>query len=175
MLDPNYGVINYFLKQSGLIETYIRFLNQPNTAFATVLFVTIWKIFPFSSIVILTALQSISHDLYESAQIDGANRWQSFWNVTIPGIKPSLLLLMLLVTIWSLKRFSMIWILTQGGPISLTETLVIFIYKTAFKYFEVGYATTIGVFGLLLSLLIYINYFWMQTDGKINLQKRGKV
>jgi len=163
MLDPNYGVVNYLMSQAGIIGEYVRWLNQIDTALPTVLFVTIWKIFPFSSIVLLTALQSVPEELYEVAKIDGANLFQTFWNITILSIRPTLMLLSLLVTIWSFKRFSIIWLMTQGGPMRRTESLVVMVYRTAFKFFDTGYAAAIGVLGLVLSLLITTAYFWVQN------------
>lgn len=162
MLDPSYGVVNFLLSKMGIISEYVRWLNQLNTALWTVLFVTIWKIFPFSSIVLLTALQSVPEDLYEAAQIDSANSFQTFWHITIPCIRPTLMLLSLLITIWSFKRFSIIWLMTQGGPMRRTETLVVMVYRTAFKFFDTGYAAAIGVMGLVLSLVITAVYFWAQ-------------
>lgn len=163
MLNPDVGIVNLLATKMGLISQNIRWLNQIQWALPTVLVITIWKIFPFSSIVLLTALQSVSDELYEAAAIDGANKFQSFLNVTIPGIRPTLLLLALLVTIWSIKRFALIWITTQGGPVGSTETLVILVYRAAFKFFDLGYAAAIGVVGLSLSLLVTIVFFWLQS------------
>jgi len=162
MLNPDVGIVNLLATRLGLITQHIRWLNQVEWALPTVLVITIWKIFPFSSVVLLTALQSVSDELYEAAAIDGANKFQSFLNITIPGIRPTLLLLALLVTIWSIKRFALIWITTQGGPVGKTETLVIMVYRAAFKFFDLGYAAAIGVVGLCLSILVTVLFFWFQ-------------
>lgn len=164
MLNPNYGVVNSIASQLGLISQNIRWLNQVQWALPTVLVITIWKIFPFSTIVLLTALQGVPEELYEVAAIDGAGRLQSFVNVTLPGIRPTLSLLALLVSIWSLKRFSVIWLTTQGGPVGRTETLVILVYRAAFKFFDVGYAAAIGTVGLVLSMVITLLFFWAQKQ-----------
>ncbi|WP_163199313.1 carbohydrate ABC transporter permease, partial [Citrobacter freundii] len=90
---------------------------------------TVWQIFPFSCVVILAALQGVSAELREAAIIDGADRFSIFKTVTWPTIQPTVALLGLFVTIWSLRRFDLIWLMTQGGPIGATNTLVIELYR----------------------------------------------
>lgn len=162
MLDPNFGVINYIFSSLGLTNTYLKWLNDISLAFPSVISMTIWKIFPFSTIVILTALQTVPKDLYEVAKIDGANAVTVFTKITLPLIKPTLMLLMLLNTIWSFKRFTIIWLSTQGGPAGTTENLVILIYKFIFQMFKPGLAAAVGVMGLLLTLVITWIYFMIQ-------------
>ena len=162
MLNPDVGVVNIVATRLGLIAQHIRWLNQVEWALPTMLIVTVWKVFPFSSVVLLTALQAVPEELYEVAAIDGAGRFQSFMHVTLPGIRPMLALLTLLVTIWSLKRFTLIWVMTQGGPVGRTETLGLIVYRTAFKFFDVGYAAAIGVVGLLVSAVITIMFLWLE-------------
>jgi multiple sugar transport system permease protein len=163
MLNPDVGIVNLLLSRFGLIEQHIRWLNQVEWALPTILVVTIWKLFPLASIVLLAALQGVPEELYEAAAIDGAGALQSFLRITIPGIHSTLLLLALLITVWSIKRFALIWITTQGGPVGRTETLVILVYRSAFKFFDLGYAAAIGVVGLTISILVTIVFFWLQS------------
>lgn len=153
MMDSNYGVANSLARHLHLIAHNIRWLNQVQWAMPAVLIITVWKIFPLATLVILTALQAVPDELLEAAEIDGANSGQSFWHVTLPLIRPTLLLISLLITVWSLKRFTVIWLTTQGGPVGVTETLPIMVYRAAFKFFDLGYAATIGTVGLLVSLV----------------------
>lgn len=104
---------------------------------------------------ILAGLQSISHDLYEAATIDGANKWQSFWYVTLPGLKPTLIVTLILDTVWWFKHVTMIWMLTNGGPGSITNTISIEIYKQAFEYQnQYGYSAALAVIVFLICVII---------------------
>jgi multiple sugar transport system permease protein len=163
MLNPDVGIVNLLLRRLGLIEQHIRWLNQVEWALPTILLITIWKLFPLASLVLLAALQGVSEELYEAAAIDGAGALQLFRHITLPGIRNTLLLLALLITVWSIKRFALIWITTQGGPVGRTETLVILVYRSAFKFFDLGYAAAIGVVGLTISILVTIIFFWVQS------------
>ena len=99
----------------------------------------------FLSILFLTAMQSIPVDLYDAAKMDGANRWQQFRNVTLPGIRPTILFMLLMTAIWSFLSFDYVWILTQGGPSGASELVSSHLYKQAFLRFEAGYAAAIGL------------------------------
>ena len=127
-------------------------------ALPAVLLTTIWQIFPFASVVILAALQGVPAEQREAAAIDRADRLSIFWAVTWPVIRPSVTLLALFVTIWSLRRFDLIWLLTQGGPVGATNTLVVELYRRAFVFRELGAAAAIGVVGLIIALAITLVY-----------------
>jgi raffinose/stachyose/melibiose transport system permease protein len=104
-------------------------------------------------------MQAIPPDLYESARIDGANRWQEFRNITIPGIRPTLVFMILMTSIWSFLVFDYVWILTQGGPAGSSEVLGTLVYKEAFNRFAAGYASAIGLsmsFFAGIILLIFV-------------------
>jgi multiple sugar transport system permease protein len=128
----------------------------------SVLLVTLWKIFPFYSLVVLTALQTVQVELYEAARMDGAGPIASFRHVTLPAIAPTLSIMTLLVTVFSFRRFTTIWLLTGGGPAGSTQTLVIDVYQTAFRFFELSYGAALGVAGLVVTLLVTIAYFALQ-------------
>jgi raffinose/stachyose/melibiose transport system permease protein len=96
-------------------------------------------------VLFLAAMQNIPPDLYDAAKIDGANRWQEFRHVTIPGIRPTLVFMLMMTAIWSFLVFDYVWILTQGGPAGSSEVLGTFLYKQAFNRFEAGYAAAIGL------------------------------
>ena len=96
-------------------------------------------------VLFLAAMQTIPPDLYEAARLDGANRWQEFRDVTLPGIRPTLVFMILMTTIWSFLTFDYIWILTQGGPAGASEVLAMLVYKQAFLNFDAGYAAAIGL------------------------------
>jgi len=160
MLNAQYGIFNYPLKLMDLEVGYESWLDNPRLALPAILFTTIWQIFPFSSVVLLAALQGVSEEVREAAQIDGADRINIFKVAVWPTIRPTVALLSLFVTIWSLRRFDLIWVMTQGGPIGATKTLVIELYTRAFVSRELGEAAAIGMVGLSVALVVTLVYFW---------------
>ncbi len=163
ILNYDFGVLNYLLQSKGLIKEAVGWLIDPAVALSSVLLVTIWQIFPLSSMVLLAGLQGIPSELYEAARIDGGNSLQIFRYVTLPSLKPIANLLILLTAIWSIRRFTVIWVLTRGGPAMATETIVINVYHNAFRNFDMGYACAVGVVGLILSLILTAIYFMFQA------------
>jgi raffinose/stachyose/melibiose transport system permease protein len=112
-------------------------------------------------VLFLAAMQNIPPDLYEAAKLDGANRWEEFRDVTIPGIRPTLIFMLLMTSIWSFLTFDSIWILTQGGPAGASEVLSVLVQKHAFQRFEAGYASAIGLtmsvfVGIVISIFIVL-------------------
>jgi len=127
------------------------FLGAPNTVLPTIAFVDNWHWWGFLVVLFLAAMQNIPADLYESARLDGASRWQEFRDITIPGIRPTLVFMILMTAIWSFLTFDYIWILTQGGPAGASEVLSVLVFKQAFQAFRAGYASAIG---LTMSILV---------------------
>ena len=166
ILNYQFGILNQILKAVHLIDHPIGWLMNPKIALASVLGVTLWKIFPLSAVVLLAGLQGVSEDLYEAGRIDGGNSYQLFRHVTLPSLRPIASMLILLTTIWSFRRFTIIWVLTQGGPSMATETLVVGVYRSAFKTFDMGYAAAMAVVGLLLSSLITFVYLIFQSRSE---------
>jgi multiple sugar transport system permease protein len=152
LFDPSYGVVNYLLRVSGISSEDIGWFTNEDTALFAVLLPSIWKSFPFFALTILGALQTIPEDLYEAAEIDGANRLQAFLNVTWPGIRGPAILAVILNALWALREFDIIFATTGGGPFRATETLGIRAYNEAFSYFELGRASTIGVLTIAMAL-----------------------
>ncbi|MEV6366937.1 sugar ABC transporter permease [Micromonospora musae] len=154
MLNAQYGIVNRLLDAVGLGVPDGAILDSPRYALPAVLATTIWQLFPFTSVVLLSALQAVPQDLNEAATMDGAGRWGAFRAVTWQVIKPTVGLLALLMTIWSLRRFELIWLMTKGGPVGATETLVIDLYSQAFDSKELGSAAAIGMVGVVISLIV---------------------
>ncbi len=145
MLDASYGVFNAVLRNAGLLGHDIAWFVDARTAMVAVLVPTVWKSFPFFTITILAALQSIPETLYEAARVDGATPWQQFRHVTWPGISGAALLAALLNALWTFREFDIIYASTRGGPAGATETLGILVYREAFESFRFGTAAAIGV------------------------------
>jgi len=124
----------------------------------SVIIVTIWKSYPFAALMFLAGLQTIPDDLYEAAEIDGASRWRQFRDITLPGLRGVLFVVILLLTIWSFANFVLIYLMTAGGPAGATEVLVVRIYEEAFRNFDAGSAFAMGTVLLLFSLLLTAAY-----------------
>lgn len=154
MFNSQYGIVNRFLNAIGLGVPGGSILDSPRYALPAILVTTIWQLFPFTSVVLLSALQAVPQDLTEAATVDGAGRWWTFRAVTWQVIKPAVGLLALLMTIWSLRRFELIWLMTKGGPVGATETLVIDLYAQAFDSKELGRAAAIGMVGVIISFIV---------------------
>lgn len=159
ILDNQYGVLNWVVTKVGVSDSYVQWLDNEHTALPSILAVTIWRVFPFSAVILLAALQGVSADLYEAARIDGTSRLNIFKHITLPAIRPTLGVLTLFVTIWSLRRFDLIWVLTEGGPLGSTNTLVIDLYKTAFRNSNLGLGSAVGVVGFAISTAVTAVYF----------------
>lgn len=162
MLDPTFGVMNVFARLLPGVNSNPQWLNQQQLAMAMVVTITAWKGFPFYSLVILAALQSVPGELYEAARVDGATAWRRFWHVTLPHIAPTLSLLAVLASIFSLQQFTLIWLTTGGGPVNATETLAINIYQQAFRFFDFNYASALAAAGLVIAALAVFVFIWTE-------------
>jgi multiple sugar transport system permease protein len=161
MFDANLGVANDILVRLGVIEVYWTWLSDFKTAFFLVVMAAIWSGFPFMAIVLLAALQTIPDDLYEAAHIDGASVWQRFWYVTLPLIVPTILLILLLRTIWLSHSVDLVYIMTVGGPGYSNYTTAVYSFLLTTSQFEIGYASAVAVvlaIALLAVSTIYIRH-----------------
>lgn len=165
MLQPH-GIIDYLLSFVNLATKDTEWLSSRQTALPTITFVNIWCGYPFYMISILAGLQGISSDLFESAALDGANTWKTFWNITIPQLKPILISIAMLDFIWTIQSFSVIWMLTGGGPVKSTETLSIYIYKLAFNRTQYAHASTAAVIVLAVCILFAVFYVRQQRKAR---------
>ncbi len=163
ILSPQFGVVNILARMLPGVTTNPQWLQVPSLAMGWMVLIASWKAFPFYSLVILAALQSVSQELYEAARVDGANALQLFRHITIPGISTTLELLVVLASIFSFKQFTIIYLMTGGGPSGATETIVIRIFNTAFRFYDYSYATAIGVAGFVVSLVIAFFFIILQA------------
>jgi multiple sugar transport system permease protein len=167
MLNPQFGVMNVFANWLPWVDENPKWLLDPDLALASLILITAWKGFPFYSLVILASLQTVPSELTEAARVDGASRWQAFRAVTLPYITPTLMLLVVLAAIYSFKQFTFIWLMTGGGPAGATETIVIRVYQTAFRFYDFSYAATIGVAGFLIVLTISLIFLYVQRRQEL--------
>lgn len=165
MMDYNFGLINFALRSLGLVSKNVGFLTTSAMAMPSLCFVMTWKYFSISCLMLLSALQSIDETLYEAARVDGARPFSQFRHVTLPGLRSSGGVLVLLVTIWSFREFTTVRLLTNGGPARSTETLVLTTYLNAFNYYKLGFASALGILTFLLSLAFSVAYFLVLQRG----------
>lgn len=156
LFDDTFGFVNYILERLGLMDPAapIVWLGEPSLAFIPVIMASVWRFFPFCTIMILAGLQAVSRDLLEAADIDGANRWQRFTHVTIPQVRSVLVVVALLAFIWNFNEFGIVQVMTQGGPLQSTMVLPVLIRNLAYLSLRLGTASALSVM-LAVVLLIF--------------------
>lgn len=164
IMNPMYGVLNSILKALGIISSNISWLGSAKMAFPAVVAVCIWKGYPLVMTMMLSGLQSISSDLYEAAEIDGANKWQQFLNVTVPGLKPVMTTTIILDSVWWFKQYTLVYTMTGGGPGTATNLISLNIYGTAFNDLRFGKAAAWGIIVFVICYLISKLYRMVLKD-----------
>jgi putative chitobiose transport system permease protein len=149
------GILNQLLKLVGLTDG-IPWLTSPDLALWSVMVVTIWKGLGYYMVIYLAGLQGIPVDLYEAAAIDGSDGWQKHWDITIPLMRPYLSLVAVISSISAMKVFEEVYIMTQGGPLNHSKTVVYYVYEKAFQDLEINYASAIGLVLFLFILILSI-------------------
>ncbi len=158
-----YGVVNDVFRRLGTDEPTM-WLLRPNWAMTAICATIIWKTSSFMALILLAGLQMIPKSLYEAAEVDGATKWQQFWQITIPMLMPSIIVALIFRTITALQTFDIPYTMTKGGPGNATETLAMLIHKTTIDYLDVGYGSTLAVFMFILSL--FVTGFYLKRIGK---------
>jgi multiple sugar transport system permease protein len=166
MYDKDYGIINYLLNNVGILTRNVAYLQDTQVALPAAMVVNIWKGFPFVAVMLLAGMQSVSNDLYEAAEMDGANTIHKIRHITIPSIKPVSMIVLLLLIVWTIKDYAIAYVLAKGGPSRATELLTIFVQQNAFKYFDFGKASASGMLMLIVSLIFTYIYFKALTGGE---------
>jgi ABC-type sugar transport system permease subunit len=153
------GTMNGLLRTLGLIDHDLLWLGEPGLALFAVISATTWRLIPFMSLMLLAGLQTIPTEVYESAQVDGANSVQSFFHITLPNIRLVMLTVITLLTIWVTKVFAEIWALTKGGPSYGTMVMNLWTYRQSFEFLRFGYGSALAyIMVTLMLLLIVVNF-----------------
>lgn len=160
LLNPDYGILNAWMVQLGLIERPRDWLGGIDTSLLTVTFVNIWRSFPFYTISLLAALQSVPGDLHEAAAMDGAGTIRRFFVITMPHLKTVSLTLVFIHVVWTAINFDFIWVMTQGGPLNASQTLPIMIYRYAMQDFDVGAACALASMSMAFMATMFFVYFY---------------
>lgn len=162
LFNAEFGPINDILLKLNIIQERITFLGSPKWALYTVIVALVWQGIPFFGIMILAALQSVPEELHEAARLDGATAFQRFRAVTIPCIKPTLTVTILLRTIWIFNNADIIYIMTKGGPANSSNTLSSYMFMKAYSSLDFGFASALGVL-FMIGLTIYVAVFMRAT------------
>jgi multiple sugar transport system permease protein len=158
LLGVKYGGVNNLLKQVGITDVYFDWFATPALAIASIVAVEVWHNTSFMMIVLLAGLQAIPQELYEVAEVDGASAWRKFWHITLPLLKFTMIVALLIRMIDLTKLFGLIYLLTFGGPAGRTQTVAFSTYLTGFQDFRISYASTLAyiiVVGVFILTLIF--------------------
>lgn len=164
LLNPQYGLVNFALGAVGIKGP--GWLFDPAWAMTGVILTSVWKDIGFVTVIYLAGLQDIPEPLYEAAALDGASAWQRFWSITFPMLAPTTFFVTTISLISSFQVFDQVWIMTQGGPAGATSVMVEQIYKNAFSYYKMGYASAISwvLFALIFAVTIAQNLLQKKLD-----------
>jgi multiple sugar transport system permease protein len=165
MLDFNFGILNQVAVATGLLDGRVAWLAQAGTAMASVMAAIIWQGFPFFAITLLAGLQSIPAELYESASIDGANAWEKFIFVTLPGLMPVMVTALLLRMIWVANSLDLILVMTGGGPGTATQTLPLHAFLTAWSGGDYGSGAALSTLLTLILIGVIALYILRSRDN----------
>ncbi len=162
IFDPNIGLIN------SLFKTSLTWLFDTKLAMPVLIFVSVWKLIGYNVVLFLTGFSTINNDLYEASKIDGANYFQTFKNITLPLLKPTIYFVTLVTAISSFQVFDLIYVMTSGGPMDSTNVIVYSIYKYAFEYFDIGKSCALAYVLFFIILILAILQKKLTKTKEIN-------
>ena len=161
MLYSESGLVNAVLRGAGLPTT--RWLMNPRTALLAIIVASVWQGFGFETVIFLAALQAIPQELYEAAMIDGANAWNRFWHVTLPSLRPIIVMIYIIGIIGTYQVFDQIYVMTGGGPLQSTQSIVGHLFSN-FTYMKFGYASAVAY--VLFAILAVFSYLQIKLFGR---------
>ena len=166
MFSTDVGIINYILKTFGIIDANIEWLTTPGTAMAAVVMANIWIGIPFNTILLSTGLTTIPQELYESASVDGANKFQKLINITIPLLRPTIESILVLGFIYTFKVYDLVYVMTEGGPVNSTHLLSTYSYKLSFDMFQYSKGSAVANVLFIILLLVGMLYIRITMEGE---------
>ncbi len=165
MYHAQLGLLNHILTSLHLVSRNVNWLGDPTTAMIAAVITNSWRGFPFMMLMLLAGMQNIPRELYDASAVDGASFWQQLRLLTLPLLKPVILVITLLASIWTFNNFTYIYILTGGGPAGMTEILVTYVYKNSFQFFHFGYAAALSVLLFAIVVLMSAIYIRLMSRG----------
>lgn len=166
IFNSSYGSLNGALMQLGIINRYVNWLGSSQLAMNCVIFADVWKNYAMIALILLAGLQTIPSSYYESAMLDGANGVQRFFRITLPILKPSILVCLVLRTMEAFKVFDIVYTMTKGGPANGTQVISYYTYQTTFQYSKFGYGAALSYLVSLFILIMAILYIRLITGKK---------
>lgn len=166
LLGEDFGVINYIITTLG--KSPVKWLTDPNVAMGVIVFVTVWSLAGYYMVMFVAGIKSIPRDYYEAAQIDGANFWQQFWFITLPLLKATSLLVLVLSTVTVIKTYPLVFALTKGGPAGATKFMVQHIQETGFEKSQMGYACAMAMVLFAVLAVLTMAQFKLNKGGSQN-------
>jgi multiple sugar transport system permease protein len=158
MAQPDIGLINIILKGLGLEKLTRYWLGDPKVALPFIMLLHLWRNVPFYGVAFLAAMQAIPKSYYEAAEIDGANAWQQFVNITLPGIRSMIIVMVTIHVLWTFNNFDFIYLATGGGPVNATDVLPVYVYRQCWNSYTIGYGASIGTIMLVLLMIYFVVY-----------------
>jgi multiple sugar transport system permease protein len=167
MAQPDVGFFNIVLRGLGLGHVARYWLGDPNLALPFIMMMHQWRNVPFYGVAFLAAMQAIPSSLYEAAEIDGANAWQRFIHVTLPGIRSMIMVMVTIHVLWTFNNFDFVYLATGGGPVNRTYVLPVFVYRQSWESYNLGYAASIGTVMLVILMIYFIVYIRIYERGVV--------
>ena len=164
MFDVSSGVINDLLMKMHLIQQPVEWLLKGNTAMGAVIFMNCWVGIPFNMLLLTSGLTGISTDIYESAEVDGANKWEKFIYITLPLVKPAIVAVLMLGFIYTFKAFDLQFVMTSGGPLNSTDVLGTYAYQLSFTQYEFSKGSAAAI--ILFCCLFIVGLFYLRMIAK---------
>jgi ABC-type sugar transport system permease subunit len=158
MAQPDIGLINLILKFIGLGNFVRYWFGDPNGAAAFIILLHLWRNVPFYGIAFLAAMQAIPRSYYEAAEIDGANVWDRFVHITLPGIRSMIIVMVTIHVLWTFNNFDFVYLATGGGPVNRTEVLPVYVYRQSWNSYALGYGASAGAIMLAIMLIYFTVY-----------------
>jgi multiple sugar transport system permease protein len=168
MFHSEFGIVNHLLVSAGLVEAPVGWLTDGDTVMAAVIAINVWKLFPFVAVMVLAGLQTVPHELYEAARVDGATFWREVRHVMLPHLRPVLAAVALLLLIWGFNAITIIYTVTRGGPANRTLIVPIQIYRQAFEAFQLHEAAALSALFFACALIfvaIYVRLVMAGSEG----------
>ncbi len=158
MAQPDVGLINIILSGLGFDNLNRYWFGDLNAALPFIMLLHLWRNVPFYGVAFLAAMQAIPRSFYEAAEIDGANGWQRFLHVTLPGIRSMIVVMVTIHVLWTFNNFDFVFLATGGGPVNATDVLPVYVYRQSWSSYNIGYASSIGLVMLVLLMIYFVVY-----------------
>ncbi|HZK77860.1 MAG TPA: sugar ABC transporter permease, partial [Gemmatimonadaceae bacterium] len=163
LYHTRYGLFNYGLGKLGIAP--IDWLGDPHWAMPAIILMAVWKSFGYNMLIFIAGLQSIPEELYDAAQIDGASAWRRFWSITLPMLAPTLVFISVITMIGYFQLFAEPYVMTQGGPLRSTTSVVLLMYEEGFRWWRMGYAAAIAFVLFIVILIATLLQFRLQKEN----------